>query len=360
MYRAGIVGAGGAAGLGLIGTKDEAGLPNEGVVRASHAGAYAATDGVTVAAIAELDDERRATFGDRYGVPEAGRYDDAAAMLAAEELDVVSVCTPTHLHREHVLAAADSAADPDVVWCEKPIATSVADAREMVDACEAADADLLVNHTRRFDPTYRALHDRLDELVGDPRSLHVGFKRELLRNGTHVADAAAWLLGDWPDEVAGTLAGEEEATAELGVDYDVDDSGGAGVFTYDDGRVVTLDCTVSREHWTGFLQVTGTDGSLYCDENGDWVYRELTAEGHVEADLPDPLGGPVPDLEASFAGAAANVVGLLDGDATNRSPGHEAVRTLEMLVGLFVAGYTGGTVSLPLADPLRDADVTSW
>lgn len=59
-YRAGIVGAGGVAGLGFIGTKDE----QVGKVRSSHAGGYEAADGIELVAIADVDAEKRDRFGE--------------------------------------------------------------------------------------------------------------------------------------------------------------------------------------------------------------------------------------------------------------------------------------------------------
>jgi len=88
-------------------------------------------------------------------------------MLAEEDLDVVSVCTPSLLHRDHVVDAARSAASPDVIWCEKPIASSVSDAEEMVALCDETDTELVVNHSFRFTDKLQTLRS----LVQDEDSL---------------------------------------------------------------------------------------------------------------------------------------------------------------------------------------------
>jgi len=110
-YRAGIIGTGGVAGMGLLGVHEED--IGKTKVEASHAGGYAATEGIELAAVADVDAEALSRFGDLWEVPPGRRYEDHDAMLRAEDLDVVSVCTPSYLHAEHVIDSAESAASPD-------------------------------------------------------------------------------------------------------------------------------------------------------------------------------------------------------------------------------------------------------
>ena len=367
-YKAGIIGTGGVAGMGFIGTKGEQ-PTNEGV-RSSHAGGYAATEDIDLVAVADIDEEKLDRFGDVWDIPDEQRYLGHEAMLEAEDLDVVSVCTPTFLHRGHVVDAARSAADPDVIWCEKPIASSVSDADEMVAVCTETDTELLINHIRRFDPTYHALRDRLvdDELLGDVRSMHAGFKRELLRNGTHFVDMAAHLLDARPTAVSGFITAPEEATEQMGIEADVDDAGGAGTILLEDGAVVTVDCTVSRDYWTGMFHLVGTDGKLYVNEtDGECRFWRLEDGVHVEADLGID-GERLNDLDAAFVEAASHVSDLLasgqgshqSGEVKNRSSGEEGVEALELLIALFVSDAVGGHVDLPFDGPLRGVEIRSW
>ena len=76
-------------------------------------------------------------------------YTDLAAMLADDEIDAVEICTPTMLHKEHVLAAVAAGKH---VSCQKPLANSVADGREMVAAAEAAGVVLRVAECNVFYP----------------------------------------------------------------------------------------------------------------------------------------------------------------------------------------------------------------
>ncbi|WP_226023776.1 Gfo/Idh/MocA family protein [Halomicrobium salinisoli] len=363
-YRAGIVGTGGIAGLGILGMHDEAAIGTE-KIEASHAGGYDATDDVELVAVADVDEEKLTTFGDAWDIPSERRYVGHEAMLEAEDLDVVSVCTPSFLHHRHVVDAARSAADPDVIWCEKPIASSVSDAEAMIDACEETDTELLVNHSFRFTDKLRRLRELVveEDLLGEVHSVATQFRMELLRNSTHLLDTLVYLLDARAETASGHITGENEAVDSLDADRDVDDAGGGGFVVMDDGTFATVDCTIPREDSSMTLNVVGSEGKLYMNnDDGEWRYWSLEDGDHVEEPLPGIEGSWTwdDDYQGSFANAAEHVQALLEGDAENRSTGREAKRSLEIIVAFYVSHYTGSQVSIPLDRPLRDVTVTSW
>jgi predicted dehydrogenase len=79
----------------------------------------------------------------------ASTYESLADMLP--DVDVVDICTPTHLHYEQVMEAV--AAGKDIV-CEKPLARTAAHAQAILQAVESAGVHLLVGHVVRFFPEY--------------------------------------------------------------------------------------------------------------------------------------------------------------------------------------------------------------
>jgi predicted dehydrogenase len=352
--RAGIVGAGGVAGMGIYGTDSrETGVePSD----ASHAGGYAQVDGIDLVAVADPEADRRRRFGDAWDVPEAGRYPDHVAMLEAEPLDVVSICTPSMLHRGHVIDAAE-VGDPDVIWCEKPIACSVADAEAMVATAADAGVDLVVNHSRRFMRQHRELRAAIDDgLLGEVHTASAAVPMELLRVGTHVVDLVLYLLDDRAAEVAGFLTGENEAAADLGAG-EVDDTGGGGFFRTRGGTHVTFDGAAPRALGDWRARFVGTEGRLVWDDRG-WTLFERTGDGHEAR--PAPTGDHDDPYEHSFVEAASHCVAIAEDGVDNVSPGHEAVRPLEILIGFAVSEYTGGRVTLPLSDPLARVRIESW
>lgn len=91
-------------------------------------------------------------------------YDDFEQMLA--DVDVVDICTPTHLHHDMVMKSA--AAGKHII-CEKPLARTVEQAQAMVAACETAGVKLLVAHVVRFFPEYALAQQKVAAgTIGQP------------------------------------------------------------------------------------------------------------------------------------------------------------------------------------------------
>jgi len=363
-YRAGIIGTGGIAGMGILGMHDEEAIGTE-KIDASHAGGFHSTDEIELVAVADVDEDNLARFGDAWEIPSERQYVGHEAMLEAEDLDVVSVCTPSFLHADHVVDAARSAADPDVIWCEKPIASQVSDAEEMVEVCGETDTELVINHSFRFTTKLQKLRElvREENILGEVKSVSTQYRMELMRNSTHVLDTLVYLLDARADSVSGYITGENEAIDTLDATEAVDDAGGGGHVVMDDGTFVTVDCTIPRDVSSMTLNFIGTEGKLYVNnDDGEWRYWALEDGEHVERPLPGIEGAWTweDDYKGSFANAAAHVEELLNGEAENASPGEEATRSLEIIVAFYLSHYTGGTVDVPLDRPLRDVTITSW
>jgi predicted dehydrogenase len=134
MLRVGIIGA------GLMGTL--------------HAAGWAKTPASLTAIYANVPEKVR-QLAHEYGTQAA---DSLEALIDA--VDIVDICTPTHLHYEMVLKAA--AAGKHIV-CEKPLARTVEQAEQMIAVCREAAVKLLVAHVVRFFPEYaqaKAIVDR--------------------------------------------------------------------------------------------------------------------------------------------------------------------------------------------------------
>lgn len=127
-----------------------------------HIPAYRDHGSTRVVAVAELNESRRDETASRFGLQ---GYDSAEAMLEAESLDVVSICTPPSTHRDVFLAAVEAGCH---VFCEKPLTIDADSAREMQRAAESAGVITQVGYlTRYYENAKKAMSMLRNDLLGE-------------------------------------------------------------------------------------------------------------------------------------------------------------------------------------------------
>lgn len=345
-----------------------AGLIGAGKVAHRHARAIEKVERINLTAASDIHQNQLEKVGDTWGIPSEHRYSDHQDMLETEELDVISICTPTFLHAKHTLDAASLSNTPDVIWCEKPIATCVDDAHQMIKQCDAVDIELVINHNRRFLDGAQTLRRLINEqnLLGQIQTLNTLWVLELMRNGSHLIDMLIYLLDTKVHQIIGGHLTDETGVTEKAdmaktFDGKYTDVGGAGMVIMEDGTFATIDCTAPRTSPRLTFDFLGEKGRLQLDWQGEQVqYWRFTDEEEAEQLLRDLRDVAWSDLDEMFVAGATHIVDLLDGSAENLSPGEEAAHVLEILVGLYASHYTNGKVTLPLESPLRQMEITSW
>lgn len=217
---------------------------------------------------------RGAQLAEQLGVEYADTYEDAFAW----EPDAVIVTAENAAHRDLVIHAAAAGAH---VLCEKPLATSLADAAEMRDACLRAGVHLAAAYPVRFAPEFR-------DAIGRVRSGSLGrvlgvtgvnngklpgdrawFTDEALAGGgalvdhvVHCADLLDELLGERATSVRAVSNRILHAGSQPGVE-----TGGLVSITYPSGVVATIDCSwswpMSSATWGGLtLQIVAERGTV--------------------------------------------------------------------------------------------------
>jgi predicted dehydrogenase len=110
-----------------------------------------------VVALCGRNGERLSKLADSLGI--ANTHSDYRDMLARDDLDAVAVVVPDDLHKEITLAAIGRGLH---VLCEKPLANSASDARQMLDAAVAADVTHMVLFTWRWQPHFQYVKSLVD------------------------------------------------------------------------------------------------------------------------------------------------------------------------------------------------------
>lgn len=160
--------------------------------------------GSTLAGVTSSSPERSAVAAARLGA--ARSFDSAAELIASDDVDVVHICTPNILHKQFALLAIDAG---KAVVCEKPLATTLADATEMTERAERSGVVTAVPFVYRFYPAVREIRARI--LAGDGGDM-------LLLHGSYLQD---WLAApeatNW--RVNATQGGASRAFADIGVHW---------------------------------------------------------------------------------------------------------------------------------------------
>ena len=209
-------------------------------------------------------------IAEEFDVAEA--YHDPREMIASPKVDAVVIVSPTHTHKDLVLAALERGKP---VFCEKPLALSLAECREVQDAVTRHSGFFQMGFMRRFDPGYVAGKKQVDEgRIGTPcvfkatsrdpyrPSLEYANPASsggiLVDMGIHDFDLARWFMGEVAtvSAIGGTLAYPELAT--IG---DIDNAIATLVFT--NGRLGVIDLT--RNGFYGYdisTELLGTAGTV--------------------------------------------------------------------------------------------------
>ncbi|GAA1981464.1 Gfo/Idh/MocA family oxidoreductase [Microbacterium pumilum] len=138
-------------------------------VAALHAPTIARLGGAfQVVHVSDSGSGRAETIALRTGARWSSGIDD---LLADREVDVVVVCSPPAEHARHVLAAV--AAGKRAIFCEKPIATTEADAIAVIEACRAARVPLIVGTNHLFDGAWGRARHHLTATGGPVRAIAV-------------------------------------------------------------------------------------------------------------------------------------------------------------------------------------------
>ena len=199
------------------------GIIGAGFARSTQVPGFKNCEGAQVVAIASGHREHAEEVAREFGIPHV--ESDWRALVARDDLDLVSVATPVVTHCEMTLAALDNG---KAVLCEKPMAMSAEEARRMTEQARAAGVLALIDHELRFLPGRIKMRDLLHcGEIGKVRHTKLTFRTDSRADvgrpwnwwsdikqgggtlgaiGSHVIDGFRWMLGTEVSEVFGNLA----------------------------------------------------------------------------------------------------------------------------------------------------------
>ena len=332
-----------------------------GRISANHFGAIAKVDGLELAAVCDIVEERARAAGEKNGVSWFASYDE---MLAKSKSDIVVVATPSGLHPEHGVKAAESGKH---VVTEKPMAISLSGADRLVAACDKAGVQLFVVKQNRLNAPVQLVKRAIDKgrfgkiylanttvRWARPQEYYDqaswrGTKKldggAFMNQASHYVDLIQWLGGPVESVVA--------KKATLARKIETEDTGVA-VLKFASGAIGTIEVTMLTypKNLEGSLTILGEKGTVKI---GGTAVNKIE---HWEFAVPDPDDELVASASTNppnvygygHEGYYRNVTAVLRGEAKAETDGRAGRKSLELILAIYRAAETGTEVKLPLEE----------
>ncbi len=333
------------------GKKLRVGVIGCGGIGIQHASGLVGLDYAELVAGCDLSEETRNAFGERWKDTwtNVTLYDDYRQMLERESLDVVTIATPDSVHAEPVIDAVT--AGVRAIFCEKPLATSLADADRMRAAIEENGVLFSIDHTRRWKPLWHHIKDDIIDGGQIGQVQYVvgtlsGKRAALFRNGTHLVDAMCFLAGSDPQWVFAELEEGYEDYTEYrgngGGDPSLEPSASGYIHFANGVRGFYTGTSKQTAGSKWRFEVMGSKGRILIDKDARLLVGD---EEHI-----------IEEPKAEWAGISGGVRELVEtlhsGGTQTSAPLASAMNVVEVLFGFLASQQRGNArVDLPLERP---------
>ena len=290
------------------------------------------------------------------------RYTDYQKMLERDDIDVVSICTPSGLHPEHGIAAAKRGIH---VVSEKPMAITLEGADQLIRTCDQEKVQLFVVKQNRLNTTMQLLKRAVDKnrfgkiymiqsnvFWQRPQSYYDMTKwrgtwefdgGSFMNQASHYVDAIQWLIGPVESVMA--------ETATMARHIETEDTGSA-ILKFHNGVIGTINVTMLTypKNFEGSITILGEKGTVKVggvavNHIDIWEFEEYDDDDRLIEESnyspPNIYGlGHLPYYQ--------NVIAALKGETEADTDGRSGRKSLELIIAVYKSAQTGKKVALPL------------
>ena len=303
-------------------------------------------------AVCDVEKDKADAMAAKY---KARAYYSVETLLAEEkEIEVVSVCSPNGLHAEHSIKSLQAGFH---VLCEKPMAISVADCGQMIQAAEKSNKRLFAIKQNRYNPPVAAVKKIVDEgRLGKITSLQLNcywnrnpdyyqnsWKGTLQLDGgtlftqfSHFIDLLYWIVGDI-QQVQAYMGN----FAHKGI-IEFEDTG-VVILQFTNGAIGSINYTVNsyQKNMEGSLTLFGEKGTVKIGGQylNELEYQQI--EGYKIENLPE---GNKPNNYGNYVGSMSNhdkvydnIIDVLQNNASITTSAFEGLKTVEIIDKIYKA-----------------------
>jgi predicted dehydrogenase len=279
----------------------------------------------------------------QYGVPESSiyTYENCDEMRNNKAIDAVYIALPNNMHSEYTIRAAHAGKH---VLCEKPMATSVADARAMIDACKQANVKLLIAYRCQYEPTnLRAIELIRQGKLGTVQAIESanGFNIRagewrlnkkmagggpLLDVGVYSLNACRYLTGEEPVEVKAY-----SSVIDHDGRFDQVEENTSWTMKFPSGILASCNTTYGA-NMDGCYRVHGSKGVLEVQSAFGYQGQHLKAEFSDKTSLDEPNPAKDPSHFVRMGDYFSNCILK---NETPKTAGEEGLRDMEWMSRIY-------------------------
>ena len=316
-------------------------------------------DYIELVALCDIDQNISDQYSSKF---EVEGYTSMSKMLDSVAIDIVTICTPSGIHPDQAILAANSGVH---VITEKPMATRWSDGLRMVRACDNAGVHLFVVKQNRNNSTLKLLKRAVSEkrfgkiyMVNlnvfwtRPQEYYDSAKWRgtweldggaFMNQASHYVDLIDWLIGP-VDSV-------QSMTSTQARDIEVEDTGVMNI-RWRSGTLGSMNVTMLTypKNYEGSITIIGEKGTVKI---GGVAVNEIKHwEFDDKRDYDDQIQNASYKTTSVYGFGHElyykNVIDVLIGKKAPDADGREGLRSLEVLIAAYLSARDGRTVSLPL------------
>lgn len=301
--------------------------------------------------VCDIAVSRAKAFADKFN---CSYYQDLEKMLTGENsIDVVSVCTPNGLHAEHTVSSLKAGKH---VICEKPMAISAGDCKQMIEEADEQKKNLFIVKQNRFNPPVAALKEAIDGgKLGKIINAEVNcfwnrnndyyessdWKGKKQMDGgilytqfSHFIDLLYWMIGDVKKIFALAKNFLHAGTIEF-------EDTGAIILEFENGALGTINFTVNsfQKNMEGSFTVFGEKGTVKIGGQYLNVLEYQCIDGYEIKGIPESRP---PNDYGFYQGSMSNhdkvyrnVIDVINNGGTIAANGFEGMKTVEIIERIY-------------------------
>lgn len=303
------------------------------------------------------DEIKRAQIGDKYGLEHCLPYEQYGDFLQKGLVDAVYIALPNHLHCEYTLAAAEAGVH---VLCEKPMAVTEQECRQMIEACAQNNVRLMIAYRLHFEAANQQAIDvaRNGEL-GDLRYFDANFSQDVKQGdirlgpieqgggtlydmGIYCINAARSLFGEEPREVMGWSESGDDPR------FEHCDEMTSAILRFPGNRLASF---------TSSFGATNADNLRLVGSRGEWKMApafSYATEFQYTLTLPDNTRSHTFEKRDQFGPEFSYFADCIQKGVDPEPNGYEGMADVRIIRAIYRSTREDKPVRLELDEPIQD------